>query len=265
MSIKEELKEAGLKPSKGQHFLTSSTTIIALVEASDLERKETLEIGPGTGQITKEILERTEKLTVIEKEAKLAHFLANKFPDLDIIEEDFLQHDLEENNYERCISNVPFEISSEILEKLGENQIRSTLILQNELVDKIVADPGDKNYGFSTIKTQLYFLPVKLSKISADKFYPKPETDAAIVKLYPKKDRFNIKDENQFLNTTKALFTHKRKKLRNSFVDARHMLDYQKDKAKEIRDDLPHSEQRVINLDIKQLSEINNFIKSDKN
>jgi 16S rRNA (adenine1518-N6/adenine1519-N6)-dimethyltransferase len=257
MDIKSKLQEIGVQPGKGQNFLKSEATAEALVKAAEIhENHKVLEIGPGLGQITEKLTQKTGNLTVIEKNRNLAKYIQKNYPDAKVLQEDFLESKLEEKEFDRVVSNIPFQISSEIIQKLGKNQVQSALIVQDELADKIVAEPGDKKYGIATIKTQYYFIPVKLTTISSQNFHPQPQVDAAIIKLYPRKDRHQIENEQEFFKLAKALFTHKRKKLRNAFVDARHILNYEKEEAKEIRDQLPHSEKRVNQLDIKKLAEI---------
>lgn len=258
MKVEKRLKELGVKPSGGQHFLRSEPVADALVEASEPEHKKVVEIGPGTGFITRKLLEKTDDVTVVEKDTRLAEHLDDLLGKrIDVINEDFLKTDLD---CERYIGNIPFEISSKILEKIGEQQIQSALIVQKQLAEKAVAEPGGSDYGFFTLKLNYYFVPVKLREIDSSNFYPEPDVDAAILKLYPNKERHGVKDEEEFMKVSKALFTHKRKKLRNAFVDARHMLDFEKEQAKEVRDELPHSEKRVIELTIRELSEVSNKI-----
>lgn len=256
MHIQEQLQKIGVNPGKGQNFLNSVPVAKALTEAAEIQGEKTLEIGPGLGTITQHVQDKTDDLVLIEKNGNLANHVEKEFPKAEILHEDFLELDLGELEVERVVSNIPFQISSDLLEKLGKAQVQSALIIQDELADKIVAEPGDKNYGVQTVKTQYYFIPVKLRTIPSRNFYPAPKVDAAIVKLYPNKERHDIEEEEKFFQLVKALFTHKRKKLRNSFVDARHILDHEKDEAKEIRDQLPHSEERVVNLGIKQLAEV---------
>lgn len=262
MEIEEQLRKIGVNPGKGQNFLNSEAAAAALVEAGEIDGEKTLEIGPGLGKITNKITEKTDELILVEKNGNLANHVEKEFPEAEVLHQDFLQLDINELEVERVVSNIPFQISSDIIEKLGEAQVQSALIVQDELADKVVAEPGDKNYGISTVKAQYYFVPVKLRTLSSRSFYPEPEVDAAIIKLYPNKDRHPVDDEEEFFQLVKALFTHKRKKLRNAFVDARHMLDYEKNEAKEIRDDLPHSEERVINLGIKKLAEVAAFLEN---
>jgi len=259
MDVEKKLRDIGLKPVDGQNFLTNNNTVKALVESGELEEHKTLEIGGGLGVITEKLLENTSELTVVEKDTVLANYLKENFPEAELVNEDAL--DISFSEFERCISNIPFQITSEIFEKLGDAQVQSSLIVQKELADKAVAEPGDSNYGRFTVMAQYYFLPVKLTDISRREFYPAPEVDASIIKLYPNKERHGVEDEETFFKLVKALFTHKRKKLRNAFVDSRNILGKNKDELKPLRDKIPNSETRVINLGVSELKEIQIFLK----
>lgn len=261
MEVKKTLKELGIKPVRGQNFLISDPVVTSLVEAGEVEGHEVLEIGAGTGVITERLAEEAEKVTAVEKSTTLANYLQKRFAaeeKVDVVEQDILDYDF--SDVDRCVSNLPFQLTSEILEKLGENQVQSALILQDELADKIVAEPGSSNYGSFTVRMNYYFIPVKLRTVGKTNFHPAPEVDAAIVKLYANKERHGVENEDQFFETVKALFTHKRKKVRNAFVDARHIFGIEKDRAKELRDEVPHSEERVNKLEVIQLKEISEFL-----
>lgn len=261
MDVQKTLRKLGVQPVKGQNFLVSDNIIEALVKAGETEEKYVLEIGAGTGSITEKLLQTSEKVTALETDTVLANHLEKQFEDsnVEIVNEDFLEYEIPED-IERCVSNLPFQITSEAVEKLGREQIQSSLILQKEIAEKIIAEPGDSNYNEFSVKTNYYFVPVKLRDVSSRNYHPAPEVNTSIVKLYPNRDRWAVEDEEFFFKIVKALFTHKRKKTRNAFVDARHILRYEKDDAKEIRDELPHSEERVINLEIVQLKEIAEFL-----
>lgn len=254
MNPEKELSKLGLRPEKGQNFLTHKPTIQALVESGEIDDSNVLEIGGGLGSITEFLLEKDCDLTVVEKNKVLADYLDGKFPDADIVNEDILEMDLQ--SFERCVSNIPFQLSSEIIEKLGEEQLMSTLIVQEELADKVVSDPGEKSFGFFTVKTQYYFVPVKLRTVNSTYFYPSPDVNAAILKLYPNKQRHDVEDEQEFLLMVKSLHNHGKKKLRNAFVDSRNLLGLEKNEAKELREDLPSKDKRVRALDISELKEV---------
>lgn len=259
--IEKKLRKLGVQPVEGQNFLNSEPIIKALVEAGEIEEDhKVLEIGPGTGSITDHLIDKAAKIYAVENDTTLANHLESKYSseDIEIINEDFLQYELPD--VDRCVSNIPFQISSEIIEILGRNQIQSSLIVQKALAEKAVAEPGESNYGPFTIMANYYFIPVKLRDVSKRRYFPQPEVETSILKLYPNKERHGIKDEQEFFDTTKALFTHKRKKVRNAFVDARNIFEIEKDKAKELRDEIPHSELRVVQLDVRKMAEIAEFL-----
>ncbi len=257
--IEKELRKLGVKPVKGQNFLDSEAVIEALVKAGETEGKTVLEIGAGTGSITSRLLDVAGKVYALETDTTLYEHLEEKFPGAEVINQDFLEYEIPAN-VERCVSNLPFQISSEAVEKLGQEQIQSALIVQEELADRMVAEPGSNDYSHFTVMVNYYFVPVKLRTVSSSNYYPEPEVETAIVKLYPNKERHGVEDEDLFFRISKALFTHKRKKTRNAFVDARNILEIDKSRAKELRDEIPHSEERVVNLEIIDLKEIAEFL-----
>ncbi|MFT4867590.1 MAG: 16S rRNA (adenine1518-N6/adenine1519-N6)-dimethyltransferase [Candidatus Nanohaloarchaea archaeon] len=260
METVKTLRKLGIKPVKGQNFLTSEVIVEALVEAGEVEEKEVLEIGAGTGAITQKLSRKAEKVYAVENNSVLAKHLKEEFEDsnVEVVQEDILEYEIPD--IDRCVSNIPFHLSSEIIEKLGEEQIQSALIVQDDLADRIVAEPGESDYGRFTVLANYYFIPVKLRTVPSSSFEPEPEVQTAIVKLYPNEERHGVEDEEFFFKIVRALFTHKRKKVRNAFVDARHILEISKDEAKEIRDKLPHSEKRVNELEIIQLKEVTEFL-----
>lgn len=257
--IEKTLRELGVRPVKGQNFLDSRPIVDALVEAGEVEDETVLEIGGGTGSITRELRERAEKVYALETDTTLAGYLEDEFPGVEVSNRDFLEYGIP-GDVTRCVSNLPFQISSEAVRKLGENQVQSALIVQDELADKMVAEPGSSRYGFFTVMVNYFFIPVKLRKVSRDNYHPEPDVDTAIVKLYPNRERHGIGDKENFFEVTKALFTHHRKKARNAFVDARHIFEIEKSRAKELRDEIPHSEERVVNLEVLELGEIADFL-----
>lgn len=262
METRKTLRKLGIKPVKGQNFLTSELIVEALVEAGEIEEQTVLEIGAGTGAITRKLSGNAEKVYAVENNSVLAEHLREEFEDsnVEVAEEDILEYSFPD--VDRCVANIPFHLSSEIIEKLGENQIQSALIIQEDLADRIVAEPGESDYGRFTVLANYYFIPVKLRTVPSSSFEPEPDVQAAIVKLYPNSERHGVEDEDFFFKIVRALFTHNRKKVRNAFVDARHILEIEKDEAKEIRDELPHSEKRVNELEIIQMKDIAEFLKN---
>jgi len=254
MDIQEDLRELGLKPGQGQHFINNEIAVRKYLNQAETKNQTVLEIGPGTGSITESI--DAEKIYAVEKDTVLAQALKSKeIEDVEILNEDFLQMDIP-GDVEYILGNLPFQLSSEILEKVAKLQIPSCFIVQEELADKAVSSPGESEFNFFSFKISYFFIPVKAGEISKRNYYPEPEVDTAILKLYPEKNRHGVEEEKEFLNFAKALFTHRRKKVRNSVVDARNLLGKEKDELKSIRDELPNSESKVYELEVVELKEI---------
>ncbi|MFB6241851.1 MAG: rRNA adenine N-6-methyltransferase family protein [Candidatus Nanosalina sp.] len=250
-NTEEELRELGIKPVGGQHFLDTEIGIRELLSEADTRGKTVLEVGSGTGNITGEI--DAEKIYAVEKDTVLADSLDGQ--GFEVLNQDFLEMDIPED-VEYLVGNLPFEISSEILERVGEEQLPATFIVQEELADKVVASLGDPDYNFFSFLINYYFVPVKTGVIASGNYVPEPEVETAVLKLVPNKQRHGVEDEEKFLEFAKALFTHKRKKVRNAFVDARNILGIEKDWAKKVRDELPNSEERVNRLEIVEMKEV---------
>lgn len=239
-----------------QHFLQSNPIVEALVKAGEVEEKRVLEIGAGTGNITEVLVEEAESVVAVEADTDLASGLERRFSRQNLEVKNSVFPDVDLPNFDRCVSNPPFALTRKVIEFLGQRQAMSALVLQKEMVDRLVADPGQNRYGHLTVKTLLDFVPVKLRTVPSSAFDPEPGVDAAIVKLYPNRQRFSIHDRDEFLKLSKALFTHDRKKVRNAFVDARHMLNASKEEVKSVRDQIPHSSSRVTELTVSEIAEI---------
>ncbi len=261
--IRDLLKKHHITPDTGQdqHFLDDETVLDRELQEAEINDSDTvLEVGGGIGSLTKKLAKAADHVYVIEKDTRLVEILEDElsgFDNVDIIEGDALKVDWPA--FDKCVSNPPYHLSSELIERLGEKQKLSVLSLQKEFADRLVAKPGSSDYSAISIRANYHFIPVFLQPIAKDRFYPAPEVESALVKLYPRKKKFGIHDEDLFFQVVRALFTNKRKKVRNAFVDARHILGIEKDEAKSVRDDLPYSEERVINLEMKQLAELANY------
>lgn len=235
-----------------QHFLQSEKTAEAVAKSAEPQNKHVLEIGGGKGKITSKICEHASRTTVIEKDKELAQKLREQ-TEAQVIQGDFKKVDIPE--FDACCSNPPFYLSSDILDFLSKKHKMSSLIVQKEFAEKIVCGPGNPEYSWRTVKTQLEFVPVKLRDISKNKFKPQPNCETSLLKLYPNENRHGIENKERFKAMIKPVFNNSRKKLRNSFVDSRHLYGISKKKAKKHRDDIAHSGQRVSSLGIQELSE----------
>lgn len=265
--IRQLLQKHGFTPDthQDQHFLDSEHILNREIEEADLSSTDTvLEIGAGLGNLTRKLAQKAGTVHAIERDKRLVTILQKEFRTTDnitVIQGDAMEIDWPD--YDKCVSNPPYHISSSLTEKLGQNQKLSVLTLQKEFAQRLVAQPGSSDYSRLTIMANYYFIPVYLQDIPPSAFYPEPDIDSALVKLYPRPNKFSIQDPDSFLRTVKALFIHKRKKVRNAFVDSRHIIGIDKDQAKTMRDQLPHSQERVINLNMKQLADITHHLEAE--
>jgi len=261
--IPELLQKHGLSPKTGlgQHFLDDPTVLDREIEEAEIEDNDhVLEIGAGLGTLTTRLADVAGKVTTIEQDAALIPVLEKELKlhdNVELVHGDAL--DIEWPDVDRCVCNPPYQIASALVERLGEAGIPAVMVVQEEFAQRLVAEAGTDAYSRLTLLANYYFVPVYLDPVPATAFEPEPEVESALIKLFPANKQDEIGPE-QFFTTVDALFTHKRKKVRNAFVDSRHITGMTKDAAKEMRDDLPYSEQRVIDLELQQVVEIAQYL-----
>lgn len=196
-TIAQHAAKHGIAPLKqhSQNFIFDSTLCDKIVRASGLcEGQNVLEVGPGTGGLTRAILvHNPNSLTVIELDRRCIPLLMEireLYPNLNIIQDDATKLDLATLNYSKLtiIANLPYQIGTELLVKWLKNRqlINSmTLMLQREVVDRICAKIGTKSYGRLSVISQLHCQVEKCFDVSPKAFYPPPTVHSAIVKLTP--------------------------------------------------------------------------------
>lgn len=215
-----------MKPKKslGQNFLTSGKAVFEIVTAGEIVKGESiLEIGPGKGALTEEILKAGAKLTVIEKDKELIPYLEEKFSkeikdkNLKIIEGDVLDLEIEEifkkNEKYKLIANIPYYITGAIIERflsIKKKPEIMVILVQKEVAERIVA--RDKKESILSLAVKFYGIPKLIYKVSAGSFFPKPKVDSAVLKITLNKGN-NERDslESEYLNIMKKSFAHKRK------------------------------------------------------
>ena len=177
----------------GQHFLTDGAVLDAIVDAIDPGPGEALvEIGPGLGAMTDPLVARCERLSVIELDRDLAQRL-RKRPELDVIEADVLQVDfgalaVRRGQRLRVVGNLPYNISTPILfHLLGavEHVVDQHFMLQKEVVDRMAAAPGGKDYGRLSVMLQWRYQIESVLDVPPEAFEPPPRVDSALVRMQP--------------------------------------------------------------------------------
>jgi len=208
----------------GQNFLVDRHYIDRIVAAIDPKLDDNLlEIGPGLGALTVPLLERVEHLTVIEIDRDLAARLAAQYPParLMVHNSDALAFDFSSLGRNlRVLGNLPYNISSPLLFHVAEfdASLRDiTVMLQKEVVERMVAAPATPAYGRLSVMLQARFRLERLFVVPAGAFRPAPKVDSAVVRLAPLADaRPRIADEPLFAGIVTAAFGQRRKTLRNA-------------------------------------------------
>lgn len=220
---------AAPKKSLGQHWLKDREVLASIADEATISKEDTvLEIGPGLGTLTSELLRRAKKVIAVELDGDLAMKLPGQFPgtSLEVINHDILTFDLTTLPEKYVVvANVPYYITSKIIQLLttSSNPPRTiVLLIQKEVAERIVATPGDMS--ILAVSAQVY-ANVRLGDVvSAELFTPPPKVDSQVVILdmlpRPKVEETDIK---QFFRVVKAGFSAKRKKLRSSISSGLHL------------------------------------------
>ena len=208
--------------SLGQHWLRDRTILAAIADAAELTPSDTvLEIGPGLGTLTSEILRQTDKVIAVEYDGELARKLPGQFPgkDLTVINEDILTFDLDSlpAGY-KVVANVPYYITSKIIERLMTAHNKpsiAVLLVQKEVAERIAARPGDMS--ILAVSAQLY-AEASLGALVPRRFFtPPPKVDSQVIVLRTRTTPLvPAEDERALFCVVKAGFRAKRKKLRSS-------------------------------------------------
>ena len=212
------------KKSLGQNFLIDKNIIKKIVGLIDIKNKNIIEIGPGEGAITNEILNKKPKsLKIIEKDFNLAKKLKNKYSKnklVKVFNEDILNFKIDKIIFKNTaiFGNLPYNISSQIfvkilrLKKWPSNITDIIFMFQKELAEKIICKYPSSSYGRLSILSNLKLNIIKKFYVSQNCFFPKPKITSMVVYLKPKKVRlFNIKNIESLEKVTNILFSNKRK------------------------------------------------------
>ena len=216
------------KKSLGQNFLIDENIISKIIDTTIISNKNILEIGPGTGNLTKAILKRNpKKIFVIEKDTNLCLLLKKTFNEqIEIIQNDILKFD-EKNLFKEKLTvfgNLPYNISTEILCKwivnLNEDKFwfeELILMFQKEVADRIIAKFNTSKYGRLTILSNWKLNIKKICDISPFSFSPKPKIESTLLHFTPKTDFFKLNEPKNLEKITRIFFNHRRKMIRKPF------------------------------------------------
>lgn len=220
---------AGPKKELGQHWLKDRDVLKAIADEAQLSKNDAvLEIGPGLGTLTSELLRQAGSVTAVEFDAELAKKLPGQFPgtNLTVVHEDILQFNLDAMpaGY-KVVANVPYYITSKIVQRLMTAKNRPSvvvLLVQKEVAERIAAKPGDMS--ILAISAQVYADAHLGLIVPAELFTPPPKVDSAVVTLESHDQPLITNDEEKdFFRLVKAGFVEKRKKLRSGLAGGLHL------------------------------------------
>ena len=226
-------REQRFRPKKrlSQHFLQDTGIIHEIIAQAGFDESDhVFEIGAGLGALTLPLSKVVRHITAIEKDAQLADMLGKRLShagvdNVNLINDDILAFDLSKVidlslKKIRVIGNLPYNISSPLLEKFIKNRnlvSRAILMFQYEFARRLIAPPGNKEYGAMTVLIQYHASLTPLLDVPKEAFYPKPKVDSMVLELdldspHPRR----TEDEETFEMVVKGAFAHRRKTLLNS-------------------------------------------------
>jgi 16S rRNA (adenine1518-N6/adenine1519-N6)-dimethyltransferase len=222
--------DSGFRPKKslGQNFLVDENIARKIIHHfSPQPHDVAVEIGPGFGALTKYLIPSVQRVIAVEIDRKLARHLTSLFDSQQnfvLIEGDFLQQKLTDfadgSNKLRVLGNIPYHITSPVIFKVFETRTLvadMTLMIQKEVAQRIVAQPGTKDYGILSVYSQLFAEPKNLFSVSKNVFKPKPDVDSTVVRWdFSKPANVAIGNFKILDQVIHATFQQRRKMLRKS-------------------------------------------------
>lgn len=238
---KNHLRKLHPNKSLGQNFLIDKNVLKKIVEAADLNKNDTvIEIGAGTGVLTQALAERANQVIALEVDKKLVVVLKENFKNyenVEIIENDVLRvgarfiasNEQGVINHAfttyKVVANIPYNITSAILEKFLSAAVKPTLIVllvQKEVAERVCASPRPNGRGkpgkmsVLSVMAQFYGQPESVDIVPATAFYPQPKVESAILKIITKPNKYDEIFIKHFFRIVKIGFKQKRKMLKNN-------------------------------------------------
>jgi len=217
-------------PRRDQHFLVDDRVLDRLptyLTAVHAAPEHVLEIGGGAGALTDRLLATADRVTVVERDPDLAAFLREEFADavatdrLTVIEGDALTVDLPD--FDASVSNLPYGASSEIAFRLLPLDRPLVLTFQREFAERMAAEPGTDDYGRLSVTAQHYGDVSVVETVPKEAFDPAPAVESAVVRVEPRAPDYEVDDEDFFMDFVKAVFTQRRKTMRNAIRNTVHI------------------------------------------
>jgi 16S rRNA (adenine1518-N6/adenine1519-N6)-dimethyltransferase len=248
MDVFDLLKKYNIEPrrSAGQNFLIDQDILKKIVETADLKQRDNvLEVGPGLGVLTEQLVKNAKKVVAVELDRSLFFILKKIFKaekNLELLNEDILELDsarlanLFSREPYKIVANIPYNITASFLRKFLEIDYppqEMILMVQKEVAQRICAQPGE--LSLLGVSVQFYSKPQIIHYVPKSCFFPKPEVDSAIIRVILKKQKLKPDEVKQFFRLVKIGFSAKRKQLQNNLTNGLHCdRDAMKDLVKKL-------------------------------
>ena len=242
MNLYEETKflmkkyQISANKNLGQNFLIDENVIQNIVDSAQISQNDfVIEIGPGLGTLTSQLVEKAGKVIAIELDKKMVKILQERFSlyrNFQLLNEDVLKVDLktliEKENTQKCpvkiVANLPYYITTPIIMKLLEEKLpiqNITVMVQKEVADRLTAIPGEKDTGAITYCVYYYCEPKQVMLVPNTSFIPEPKVNSEVIQLNIRQNPpVQLKDETVFFKIVKASFMQRRKTLLNGLTNA---------------------------------------------
>jgi 16S rRNA (adenine1518-N6/adenine1519-N6)-dimethyltransferase len=209
-----------MKARHDQHFLIDPRAVNRIADLVEVRGKRVLEIGPGNGALTRALLDRGALVHAIELDGLLCEQLADSFSREIAGGRLTLQHGdatrCEIPPFQISVSNLPYSVSSKITFRLLETGFEvAVLMYQSEFAERMVAPAGTKDCGRLSIMVQTYAAVRQCFKLPPHCFSPKPQVHSTVVQIVPRDPIFSFADRHLYADVVRALFSHRRKTVRN--------------------------------------------------
>lgn len=239
----------------GQVFLINEH--VAVAEAVHGTDKVVLEVGPGTGMLTKVLCVEAKRVIAVEKDRRLYALLKHEVhaDNLTLINSDFMEAtdaELELSKVDIVIANVPYYLSSAMIEWLADHQMQAVLCLQKEFIEHMLAKPDTGSYSKLSVACSLLFRITKIMNVSKGNFRPVPKVDSAIIYMKP----LGREITDRQMEYIGLLMQHKKKTVRNAVLDSHSKMDCGKEKLSRIAAGVSNSDKRVFKLNPEQILSI---------
>jgi 16S rRNA (adenine1518-N6/adenine1519-N6)-dimethyltransferase len=220
-----------MKAHHDQHFLIDPHAIDRIANLADVNGKRVLEVGPGDGALTRALLDRGAVVHAVELDFHLCEGLTSRFSEEISRGQLTIQHGdatrCELPTFEMVVSNLPYSASSKITFRLLDVGFTEAILMyQSEFAARMVAPAGTKDCGRLSIMVQTYAVVHQCFKLPPNCFTPKPQVHSTVVKIVPRMHLlFPINDRQRYADVVRALFSHRRKTIRNCLKGSGGMLD----------------------------------------